>query len=122
MNPPPDYGENSYRGAGRLQNKVALITGADSVIGRAVALAFAREGADVLISYLNEHEDAAETRDLVEGAGRQCIVVSGDVSDAGHCRELVRQAVARFGRIDILVNNAAHQASFASIEDISDVE
>ncbi len=122
MNPPPDYGEDSYRGSGRLQNKVALITGADSGIGRAVALAFAREGADVLISYLNEHEDAAKTRELVEHAGRQCFVVSGDVSDAGHCRELVRQTVVEFGRIDILVNNAAHQASFASIEDISDEE
>jgi NAD(P)-dependent dehydrogenase (short-subunit alcohol dehydrogenase family) len=122
MNPRPDYGEASYRGAGRLDNKAALITGADSGIGRAVALAFAREGADVLISYLNEHEDAAETRQLVEAAGRKCIVAPGDVSDAGHCRDLVRRAVSEFGRIDVLVNNAAHQASFASIEDISDEE
>ena len=122
MSPRPDYGEDSYRGSGRLDNKAALITGADSGIGRAVALAFAREGADVLISYLNEHEDAAQTRQLVESAGRKCVVVPGDISAAGHCRDLVQRAVSEFGRIDVLVNNAAHQASFESIEDISDEE
>jgi NAD(P)-dependent dehydrogenase (short-subunit alcohol dehydrogenase family) len=122
MNPQPDYGEDSYRGSGRLHSKAALITGADSGIGRAVVLAFAREGADVLISYLNEHGDATKTRQLVESAGRKCVIVSGDVSNAGHCRELVRRAVSEFGRIDVLVNNAAHQTSFESIEDISDEE
>jgi NAD(P)-dependent dehydrogenase (short-subunit alcohol dehydrogenase family) len=122
MNPRPDHGEDSYRGSGRLENKKALITGADSGIGRAVALAFAREGADVLISYLNEHEDAEQTRQLVESAGRKCVVVPGDVSVAGHCRDLVQRAVSELGRIDVLVNNAAHQASFKSIEEISDEE
>jgi NAD(P)-dependent dehydrogenase (short-subunit alcohol dehydrogenase family) len=122
MNPKPDHGEDSYRGSGRLLDKAALITGADSGIGRAVALAFAREGADVLVSYLNEHDEAEKTRQLVASAGRKCIIVPGDVSDAGHCRELVRQAVAAFGQIDVLVNNAAHQMSFKTIEDISDEE
>jgi NAD(P)-dependent dehydrogenase (short-subunit alcohol dehydrogenase family) len=122
MNPRPNYGEDSYRGSGRRDNKAARITGANSGIGRAVALGFARDGTDVLISCLNEHEDAAKPRQLVEGTGRKSLVVPGDVSDAGHCRDLVRRAVSEFGRIDVLVNNAAHQASFESIEDISDEE
>src|SRR5258708_524331 len=107
MNPRPDYGENSYRGSGRLLDKAVLITGGDSGIGRAVALAYAREGADLLISYLDEHEDAEETRQLVESAGRKCLLVAGDVSDAAHCRSLVAQTVNAFGRVDVLVNNAA---------------
>ena len=122
MDPPPDYGEDSYQGSGRLKGKKAVITGADSGIGRAVALAFAREGADILVSYYNEHEDARETQRMVERAGRRCVLVSGDIKDARHCRDLIEQAAAAFGRIDILVNNAAHQASFDSIEDISDEE
>jgi NAD(P)-dependent dehydrogenase (short-subunit alcohol dehydrogenase family) len=122
MNPVPDYGESSYRGSNRLRDKKAVITGADSGIGRAVALAFAREGADVLVAYLNEHKDAEETKHLVESAGRQCVLVAGDVGKADHCRDLVKKAVAAFGRIDVLVNNAAHQMSFESIEDISDAE
>lgn len=122
MDPKPDYGEESYRGSGRLQDKATLITGGDSGIGRAVALAFAREGADVLISYLDEHEEAEKTEKLVKSAGRKCVLVPGDISSAEHCREIVKQAVAAFGRIDVLVNNAAHQTSFASIEDISDEE
>jgi NAD(P)-dependent dehydrogenase (short-subunit alcohol dehydrogenase family) len=107
MDPPPDYGEDSYRGAGRLKDKKAVITGGDSGIGRAVALAFAREGADILVSYYNEHEDAKETQRLVESAGRRCLLVSGDIKDAGHCRDLIARAAEAFGRIDILVNNAA---------------
>jgi NAD(P)-dependent dehydrogenase (short-subunit alcohol dehydrogenase family) len=122
MDPPPDYGESTYKGSGRLVNKKAVITGADSGIGRAVALAYAREGADVLVSYYNEHEDARETQRLVEGAGRKCILEDGDIRDAGHCRELIDKAAAAFGRIDILVNNAAHQATFESLDDISDEE
>jgi NAD(P)-dependent dehydrogenase (short-subunit alcohol dehydrogenase family) len=122
MEPKPDYGETSYRGCGRLAGKTAIITGADSGIGRAVALAFAREGADVLVSYYNEHEDARETERLVLGAGRKCVVVAGDVKDPAHCRALVDKAISTFGRLDILVNNAAHQATFSSIEDISDEE
>jgi hypothetical protein len=122
MEPQPDYGETSYKGSGRLVGKKAIITGGDSGIGRAVALAFAREGADVLISYYNEDEDAAEARRLVENAGRRCVLVSGDIKRPEHCRELVSRAVAEFGRLDILVNNAAHQATFSSIEDISDEE
>ena len=122
MHPPPDYGEETYRGSGRLTDKKAVITGADSGIGRAVALAFAREGADVLVSYYNEHEDARETQRLVESAGRRCLLVSGDIKDPNHCRELISKAAEAFGRIDILVNNAAHQASFDSVEEISDEE
>lgn len=122
MNPRPDHGEDSYRGTERLLDKKTLITGGDSGIGRAVALAYAREGADVVVSYLNEHDDAAETRRLVEAAGRQCILIPGDISKAAYCRALVAQTVQAFGRIDVLVNNAAHQMSFKSLEEISDQE
>ncbi len=122
MKPRPDHGEDSYVGSGRLKGKRAIITGGDSGIGRAVAIAFAREGADVLISYLNEDEDAEETRGWVEKAGRKAVLVSGDIQDADHCRQIVDRAVAEFGGVDILVNNAAHQASFKDIGDISDEE
>ncbi|HEY9217070.1 MAG TPA: SDR family oxidoreductase [Phenylobacterium sp.] len=122
MDPRPDHGEDSYVGAGRLTDKVALITGGDSGIGRAVAIAYAREGADLIISYLNEDPDAEETKRLVEAAGRRCITIPGDISDAAHCRAIVQQGVEAFGRIDILVNNAAHQKTFQSLEEISDEE
>jgi NAD(P)-dependent dehydrogenase (short-subunit alcohol dehydrogenase family) len=122
MDPPPDYGETSYRGSGRLAGKKTVITGADSGIGRAVALAFAREGADVLVSYYNEHQDAKETQRLVESAGRRCVLVPGDIKDPAHCRAIVSKATEAFGAIDVLVNNAAHQASFSSLEEISDEE
>ena len=122
MNPQPDYGEESYKGAGRLKDKVAVITGADSGIGRAVALAYAREGADVVVAYLNEHDDARETQRLVESAERRCVLFAGDIAKAAVCRELIDTAVKEFGRIDILVNNAAHQMTFESIEDIPDEE
>jgi NAD(P)-dependent dehydrogenase (short-subunit alcohol dehydrogenase family) len=122
MQPLPDHGEDTYRGSGRLEGKTAIITGGDSGIGRAVAVAFAREGADLLISYLNEEEDAAETKRLVEAAGRRVILLSGDIQDAGHCREIVDKAVTELGGVDILVNNAAHQSSFKDIGDISDEE
>jgi NAD(P)-dependent dehydrogenase (short-subunit alcohol dehydrogenase family) len=122
MDPRPDHGEDSYRGSGRLEGKKALITGADSGIGRAVALAFAREGADIAMSYWTEDGDAEETRRLVEEAGRECLLLPGDIADAAHCRELVRKTADAFGRIDVLVNNAAHQMSFAKIEDIADEE
>jgi NAD(P)-dependent dehydrogenase (short-subunit alcohol dehydrogenase family) len=122
MDPKPDHGEESYRGCGRLEGKKAIITGADSGIGRAVAIAFAREGADVLVSYLNEHDDAQETAKWVEQAGRQAVLVSGDLSDPAHCREVVGRAVQEFGRVDVLVSNAAFQATHESIEDISDEE
>jgi hypothetical protein len=98
--------EQCYKGSGRLTDKKTIITGADSGIGRAVALAFAREGADVLISYLNEHEDARETQRLVEEAGRKAVLVPGDLQDPAHCRAIVARAVEAFGRVDILVNNA----------------
>ena len=122
MKPEPDYGEDSYQGANRLTDKKALITGADSGIGRAVALAFAREGADVVVSYLNEHEDAKETQRLVESAGRKCLLAPGDIAAAAHCRELVKKSVEALGRIDILVNNAAHQMTFDALEKIPDEE
>ena len=120
MRPQPDYGEDSYRGAARLKDKKVLLTGGNSGIGRAVALAYAREGADLVVSYLNEHEDAAETKRLVEEAGRQCLLVAGDISKAERCRSLVQKTVEAFGRIDVVVNNAAHQMSFNAIEEISD--
>ena len=122
MDPVPDHGERSYKGSGRLTGKRAIITGGDSGIGRAVALAFAREGADVLISYLSEEEDAQETKRLVEETGRKIVLVAGDLQEAEHCRKVVDTAVAKLGGIDILVNNAAHQASFKEIGDISDEE
>ncbi|WP_439872787.1 SDR family oxidoreductase [Rhizobium leguminosarum] len=122
MDPIPDHGEESYRGADRLKGKRAIITGGDSGIGRAVAIAYAREGADLVISYLDEDEDADETKRLVEQAGRKAILVSGDIQDSAHCRQIVETAVKELGGIDILVNNAAHQASFKSIDEISDEE
>jgi NAD(P)-dependent dehydrogenase (short-subunit alcohol dehydrogenase family) len=122
MDPKPDYGEDSYKGSGRLKDKKAVITGADSGIGRAVALAFAREGADVLISYYNEHEDAEKTRKIVENAGRKAILMPGDIKDAAHCRAIIDKAVKEFGCVDILVNNAAHQATFKNVGEISDEE
>ncbi len=121
MDPIPDHGEESYKG-GRLLDKVAVITGADSGIGRAVAIAYAREGADVVISFLDEREDADETKSLVEQAGRRALLVAGDIQHAAHCRAIVEKAVEEFGRIDILVNNAAHQATFKELEDITDEE
>ena len=120
MQPQPDYGEQSYRGSGKLQGKAAIITGGDSGIGRAVALAFAREGADVLISYLDEHSDAEQTRRIVEKEGRRCITVAGDIGDEEHCQQLVERAIQEFGKIDILVNNAAWQESIESIQDITE--
>ncbi|NEJ12636.1 SDR family oxidoreductase [Rhizobium leguminosarum] len=122
MDPIPDHGEESYRGADRLKGKRAIITGGDSGIGRAVAIAYAREGADLVISYLDEDEDADETKRLVEQAGRKAVLVSGDIQDPAHCRQIVETAVKELGGIDILVNNAAHQASFKSSDEISDEE
>ncbi|WP_027998198.1 SDR family oxidoreductase [Sinorhizobium arboris] len=122
MQPLPDHGENSYQGSGRLKDKRAVITGGDSGIGRAVAIAYAREGADVLISYLSEHDDAMATKALVEEAGRKAVLAAGDIQSSDHCRRIVETAVRDLGGIDILVNNAAHQASFKNIEDISDEE
>jgi NAD(P)-dependent dehydrogenase (short-subunit alcohol dehydrogenase family) len=122
MNPRPDHGEATYKGAGRLADKKAIITGGDSGIGRAVAIAYAREGADVAIAYLDEHEDAAEVKALVEREGRKAVLISGDIRDAQHCRSVVRRTVDELGGLDILVNNAAHQDTFKDIADISDEE
>ena len=122
MSPKPDHGEMSYKGSGRLAGKTALITGADSGIGRAVAIAFAREGADVAISYLDEHEDAAETADWVKKAGRQALLLPGDLSQSSTCGEVLRKTLAQFGKLDVLVNNAAFQATHEDIGEISDEE
>jgi NAD(P)-dependent dehydrogenase (short-subunit alcohol dehydrogenase family) len=124
MDPRPDYGEESYRGSDRLTGRVALVTGGDSGIGRAVALAFAREGADVAISYLEEQPDAQETTKAVEDSGRKALAIPGDISSVDHCHALVEQTVAELGRIDILVNNAAWQSTGESFLDIKpeDVE
>ena len=121
MEPPPDHGEASYVGSGRLAGRKALITGGDSGIGRAVAIAYAREGADVAINYLpQEEEDARAVVALIEKAGRRAVALPGDLRDAAFCRQLVDTAVQRLGGLDILVNNAARQASFDSIADIAD--
>ena len=122
MDPTPDCGESSYQGHGRLAGKKTVITGADSGIGRAVAIAYAREGADVLISYLSEHDDAAETARLVEEAGGRAVLVAGDLSSPQHCRDVIARAVEEFGRIDVLVNNAAYQMTRESLEEIPDEE
>ncbi|HEY0402538.1 MAG TPA: SDR family oxidoreductase [Blastococcus sp.] len=122
MTPKPDHGEESYRGSGRLSGKAAVITGGDSGIGRAVAIAFAREGADVLISYLNEHEDAKDTAKYVEDAGRRCVLVPGDLADRAHAKTIIPKAVEEFGRVDVLVNNAAFQMSHDSLDEVSDEE
>src|SRR6187200_1458802 len=122
MRPKPDHGEESYRGSGRLAGKKAVITGGDSGIGRAVAIAFAREGADVLISYLSEHDDAKDTAELVEDAGRKVVLIAGDLADRAHCQAVVDKAVQEFGTIDVLVNNAAYQMTHETVEEISDDE
>ncbi|WP_343463324.1 glucose 1-dehydrogenase [Pantoea sp.] len=122
MQPKPDHGETSYKGAGRLQGKTAVITGGDSGIGRAVAIAYAREGADVVIAYLDEHDDARDTARLIQEAGQQAVLIAGDLTDAAHCREVINQAVERFNKIDILVNNAAYQMTRASLGEISEEE
>ena len=122
MKPRPDHGEDSYKGSGKLVGKKAVITGCDSGIGRAVAIAFAREGADVLIAYLSENDDAQEVKAIVEKEGRKAVLVAGDISEPEHCRSVIKRAVDEFGTVDILVNNAAHQATFKEIADISDEE
>ncbi len=120
MDPQPDYGYDSYKGSGRLTGKAAIVTGGDSGIGRAVAVAFAREGADVLIAYLPEEErDAQETLSAVRDAGRQGIGVAGDIREEDHCRQVVQRAASEFGHLDILVNNAAFQMTHEGIDGIS---
>src|SRR5215213_6426437 len=120
MEPRPDYGEQTYQGCGKLEGRAAVITGGDSGIGRAVALAFAREGADVLISYLEaEESDAQEAVRVVEEAGKKAVLVPGDIRDESHCQEMVEQAMQEFGKIDVLVNNAAYQMVCNGIQEIS---
>jgi NAD(P)-dependent dehydrogenase (short-subunit alcohol dehydrogenase family) len=119
MREKPDHGESSYRGFGRLAGKVALITGADSGIGRAVAIAFAREGADVAIAYYNEHEDAGETADLVKQAGHRALLLAGDLADVSFCEQIVQKTVKELGKLDIVVNNAAHQGK--AVEKFTDL-
>jgi NAD(P)-dependent dehydrogenase (short-subunit alcohol dehydrogenase family) len=122
MRPQADHGEKSYRGSSKLEGTAALITGGDSGIGRAVAIAFAREGADVLISYLNEHDDAEQTAALVREAGRKVVTVAGDISSQQHCEELVDRALGEFGRLDILVSNAAIQSVHQQVDEWSPEE
>lgn len=119
LNPTADHGEESYRGSGRFEDSAVLITGGDSGIGRAVAIAFAREGANIVLSYLQSHEDAEETARWVQQAGRECVLAPGDVGDAEHCGRLVTRTMERFGRIDVLVNNAAFQRTHESVDELS---
>ncbi len=120
MTPKPQSDDSKYRGSGKLENKVALITGADSGIGRAVAIAYAKEGANVAILYLSEHEDAKETKHLVEKYGGRAITIAGDIGSESFCQQAVQQTVDEFGKLDILVNNAAEQHPQESIEDITE--
>ncbi|MGE5546381.1 MAG: SDR family oxidoreductase [Solirubrobacterales bacterium] len=119
MTPRPKAEMENWRGSGKLAGLAAIVTGADSGIGRAVAIGFAKEGADVLVAYLDEHQDAEETRRHVEAAGRKCVLMAGDVGDEGFCRQVVERAVKEFGRLDVLVNNAAEQHPQESLEAIS---
>lgn len=119
MTPAPQFEDSTYQGSGKLRGKVALITGGDSGIGRSVALFFAKEGADVAIVYLSEHDDANKTKELVEQEGRRCLAIAGDIGDEPFCQDAVRQAINTFGKLDILVNNAAEQHPQESIEQIS---
>lgn len=122
MRDKPDFGEDTYEGYGRLAGRVALVTGADSGIGRAVALAFAREGADVAIAYLNEHDDAKETQRVVEAAGKRALLLAADLADPAECSRIVEETARTFGRIDILVNNAAFQGKAVEKFEELDVE
>jgi NAD(P)-dependent dehydrogenase (short-subunit alcohol dehydrogenase family) len=122
MTPKPDHGEKSYQGSGKLTGKAAVITGGDSGIGRAVAIAFAREGADVLISYLSEHDDAKDTARYVEEAGRKCVLVAGDLADRAHAKTIIPKAVEAFGKVDVLVNNAAFQMTHETLDEVPDDE
>ena len=122
MRPRPDHGEKSYAGSGRLTNKRAVITGADSGIGKAVAIAFAREGADLVLSYLDEHDDARDTQSWAQQAGRRAVLIDGDLDRPEHCRAIIQAAVDELGGIEILVSNAAFQMTHESIEEIPDEE
>ncbi|MCC9138616.1 SDR family oxidoreductase [Pontibacter silvestris] len=122
MTPKPDHGEETYKGSGKLAGRKAIITGADSGIGKAVAIAFAREGADVLIAYLNEDDDAKETAKYVEEAGQKAVLVPGDIQNEEHCKQIVQRAVKEFGQVDILVNNAAFQMTRESLQEVPSEE
>ncbi|MDQ0232269.1 SDR family oxidoreductase [Metabacillus malikii] len=119
MNPSPSFYSETYKGSGKLTDKVAIITGGDSGIGRAVAVHFAKEGADVVISYLNEHDDAEKTKQYVEEAGRKCLTIAGDIGDESICKDIVTKTIDTFGKLDIVVNNAAEQHPQKGIEDIT---
>jgi hypothetical protein len=122
LEPRADHGEDSYKGTGKLKDRVAIITGGDSGIGRAIAIAFAREGADIVVSYLEEHEDARETAHWVREAGRRCLMIPGDVGRVEHCREIVKKTIDEFDRLDILVNNAAFQMSHENVDELTEEE
>jgi hypothetical protein len=122
LDPKPDHGEETYHGAGQFSGSAVLITGGDSGIGRAVAIAFAREGADVLVSYVDEHDDARETGRWIERAGRRALLIAGDIGDPQHCESLVKNCIEEFGRLDVLINNAAYQRTHQQIEEFSPEE
>jgi NAD(P)-dependent dehydrogenase (short-subunit alcohol dehydrogenase family) len=119
MNPRPIFDDPNYKPSGKLKDKVAIITGGDSGQGRAIAVAFAKEGADVVIVYLNEHMDAEETKQVVEQKGRKCLCIAGDIGQEAFCKQIIEQTVKQFGKLDILVNNAAEQHVQNSLENIT---
>jgi NAD(P)-dependent dehydrogenase (short-subunit alcohol dehydrogenase family) len=119
MQPKADHGETTYKGSGKLEGRKVIITGGDSGIGRAVAIAFAREGADILISYLNEHDDAKETAKYIKDAGRKAVLFPGDICNEQVCKDIIQRAVDEFGQIDVLVNNAAYQMNYKSLQEVT---
>ncbi|MBE4909315.1 glucose 1-dehydrogenase [Bacillus luteolus] len=122
MEPKPISEDPTYKGSGKLKDKVAIITGGDSGIGKAVAIYFAKEGADVVISYLNEHNDANETKTEIEQEGRKCVLIPGDIGDEQFCKDIVKQTIDTFGKVDIVVNNAAEQHPQKSLANISSAQ
>lgn len=119
MHPKPQTDDPQYKGSHKLQGKVAVITGADSGIGKAVAICYAKEGADIVLMYLDEHEDANETKNIIEKYGRKCLLIAGDISDEKFCQQAIDKALKEFGKVNILVNNAAEQHPQSNLEDIS---
>src|SRR5581483_8017440 len=122
MRPQPDFGEETYKGCSKLKGKVALITGADSGIGRAIAVAYAKEGADIVFSYINESNDAKENQRVIKKIGKECLAIPGDITNENHCKALIKETLKKHKKLDILVNNAGTQFTYKSITQIPSLE